>query len=175
MKQKKRNLQPRALRGMLHLKAGQELTAWLWAVFLLPCLVTGNGCKSSAPEGTNPASGVVIEGYTVSEIRRAAISVFVKEGYELRQSFGREAMFEKRAGAMSDLAYGGWLSSKTWMRVKLKIEDHKPGGSLVTCDEYVVSGRGDAVFEEEQKPVSRHRGYYRKLLEEVKADLGKQP
>jgi hypothetical protein len=139
------------------------------ALLMFVCVTVGTGCKSASPSEAKAADRIVIEDCTLPQIRQAAISVFVKEGYDLRKSFDREVVCDRRANAMHDLMYGGLLSSKTWLRVRLLIEEGASDSKVLTCESFVVSSRDDTVFEEEQKPLSGRRKQNRKLLMEIQS------
>jgi hypothetical protein len=137
---------------------------------LIVCALVTWGCQSAPKTGSSWLASVILHGKTVSQIRITTIDVFQKEAYELRSAEGNELVLEKRGSTMSSVLYGDW-SGGVWTRVKLRIRDYGPDARLLECNAYRVRGRGDAVFEEEQKLSSMKSGPYQKLLDEVKQRL----
>jgi hypothetical protein len=136
------------------------------------CAWAGGGCRSVKGPGHESLAAVVISGPTPLETARAVSEVFQEAGYKplpLADNKDMRLVFEKPAGAMANILYGGWAPNKVWSRVKVRIAGLEEGRQLVTCDLYRVTDHGDAHFEVEHKVSHGKRGPYRELLDQVKA------
>lgn len=141
-----------------------------FAAFLFAAgfLLAPTGCQTA--DKTSPASfaSVVITGNTPGQIGEAAVDVFAHRGYSVMKTDPANLVFEKKAGGMSDLAYGDWIGDAVWVRVKASVV---PLGDMkwrLQCRAYLLRDRGSAL-EEEISVSKLHRGQYQKLLDEVAA------
>jgi hypothetical protein len=133
------------------------------------------GCQSTSPTGAKVMATTTINGRDLSDIRLAALETFKKAGYAPASAFGRDLLFEKRASGMTELAYGTWMSPSLWIRVKVRIEEIKPGMDVLDCTVYRVSDRGDSVLEEENTAYGMKSKPFKELLAEIKSRLDALP
>lgn len=136
-------------------------------LFLATCWFVGNGCRSTRESGAAGFAMVLISGNTPGQIGAVAVDVFREQGYLVSQDDPSSLVFEKKASAMSNIAYGSWLGdTPIWLRVKAAVV---PAGEMtfrLQCAAYRVSDKGSAA--EEEVAIS-HLGNrpYQKLLDEV--------
>ena len=154
---------------------GQDGTGIGLASLLLGGLLLLGGCQSTSPTGAKVAASSTITGRSLSEIRLATLEAFQKEGYTVPSAFGRDLVFEKRASGMTDLAYGGWMDPAVWLRVKVHIDEIKPGVNVLDCSVYRVLNRGDNILEEENRAYGTSNKPFKQLLAKIKAQLDALP
>jgi hypothetical protein len=145
--------------------------ACLWVV----CLVVLAGCQSTSPTGATVIASTTITGQGLSEIRMATLEAFQKAGYTVASAFGRELVFERRAGNMTDFAYGSWMDPAVWLRVKVRIEEIKPDVNVLDCSAFRVQNHGDSVLEEENRAYGMKSKPFKELLAGIKAKLDAAP
>lgn len=155
-------------------RRGPRCTAGAWTrlglLLLLTCV--GGGCRTHAQRFSSDLTTIVIRGRSEEEIRQAALAVFTRKHYEPSTSAPREMVFEKKAGAMSNVLYGGWpgADERLWERVKLTF---LPQGDayVVGLNAFLVSDKGQDFFEQEKKRSKVHRRSYGKLLRAIQDQL----
>jgi hypothetical protein len=148
------------------------------AALLMACLWLGGGCRSVVGPGHESLASVVVSGPTALETARAVSEVFRQAGYKplpLPDNKDMRLEFDKPAGAMANVLYGGWNPDNVWLRVKVRIAGLDEGGQLVTCDLYRVTDYGDTHFEAERKISPANKDLYRDLLNQVKARATRNP
>ena len=138
-------------------------------------LVLSDGCQSTSPTGAKVMASTTVTGRSLSEIRMATLEAFQKEGYASTSAFGRDLVFEKRASGMTDLAYGSWMDPAVWLRVKVHIDEIKPGLNVLDCSVYRVQNRGDNILEEEKKAYGMKSKPFKELLAGIKSRLDAMP
>jgi hypothetical protein len=141
---------------------------------LLPwLLIVGSGLLSPGCSTTEQAqrrvlATVEIHGNTPGQIQPAAVEVFQKDGYQLAQRSASEMVFEKLGSGWHNFAYGDWLGTPMWVRVKLQFAPITDQGCRVDCRAYLVRDRGGAT--EEELPVGKsHHKDYQKVLDDLAA------
>lgn len=140
---------------------------------LLSALLLATGCKSTQstekPATTGFAS-VDIHGNTPGQIWNVAAEVFREHGYLVVRGGSNNWAFEQQGSKMDNLAYGNWMDTKVWIRVKASLKPLGEAGFRLQCDVVVVRDRGGSTEEEVPAHGFRH-GPYQKLLNEVAARL----
>ena len=125
------------------------------------------GCQTTEPtEEANPTASLVVREQSVTSLGQAALEVFAAEGYTPVQNSSQEYVFEKPAGAMSSLAYGGLLDSTVWLRVIIRIRPLDDTAHQLTADAYRIRDRGGALEDQDHLGWS-HARPYRSLLQAV--------
>jgi len=132
------------------------------------------GCHSTEPPGGSHFASVEIRGNTPGQISEAAAEVFQSEGYEVAQGGPTHMVFEKKASAMDNFAYGNWLDTAVWERVKASIEPVSEATFRLQCQAYLLRDRGGTT-EEEIKLTGVHSSTYQKLLDRVAKRLNQGP
>jgi hypothetical protein len=132
-------------------------------------IFAGSGCHTTNSAGTSAQSAVVITNQPETLIRVAVMEVFAAEHYQLKSAKGNTLVFEKPGSSMDTVVWGGWQESGVWTRAKVQIKPFGRTEYVLECEGFRVRGRGDSVFEEEQRMLKA--GPYRKLLDQVVAKL----
>ena len=145
-------------------------------VSLAFCVGAGllTGCHSTEPPGGSHFASVEIRGNTPGQISEAAVEVFQSEGYEVAKGGPTHMVFEKKASAMDNFAYGNWLDTAVWERVKASIEPVSEATFRLQCQAYMLRDRGGTT-EEEIKLTGVHSSTYQKLLDRVAKRLNQGP
>lgn len=148
-------------------KSGLRVGGWV----LLACLA-GFGCRTAGSRSEDMAT-VVIRGKSEEQIRQAATEVFLGAHYQPGAGALRELVFERKAGALSNVLYGGWPGAdpSVWERVKLTFLPKEDGSCVVGLNAFLVSDRGENFFENETRRSGLQRASYRKLLRAVQDKL----
>jgi hypothetical protein len=147
---------------------------WIWFILAGWMVVWGSvGCRSPDPKVPQSASlvSVALSDQTMGDIRETTVAVFKENLFGVAYSGVDNMVFEKRGSWMKDMAYGGWLDSEVWTRVKVEISQYATNRHLLACDAYIVRFKGDSFFEEEQKVYKISKGPYKKMLNTVKERL----
>ncbi len=130
-------------------------------------ILAGRGCHSTSKSAPSGFAAVRIADCTPAQISYATVQVFREKGYLVAHGGLTNLVFEKKAGEMSNIAYGNWLGdTPVWERVKADI---MPVGETVCqleCTAFLIRDKGGAT-EEEIRLSKLHRGPYQKLLEQV--------
>ncbi len=137
-------------------------------------LVSIAGCRTTSPSGSKVAATQTVEGYTLSQIRMAAITVFQGRGWQVKSAFERDLIFERPGSTADAITFGGWMDPGVWLRVKLRIEELRPDVNSLDCNIYRVQNRGDTTFEEEALAYERSAKPLREILTQIKAKLAGQ-
>jgi hypothetical protein len=139
--------------------------------FLVPfalCVGAGllAGCHTAEPPGGSYFASVEIRGNTPGQISEAAAEVFQAEGYEVATGGPTHMVFERKASGMNNFAYGNWLDTAVWERVKASVVPVSEATFRLQCQAYLLRDRGGTT-EEEIKLSGMRSGTYQKLLDKV--------
>jgi hypothetical protein len=138
------------------------------------CGLMTSGCRSLNPVSDEPFASVRIDSTPAVEIRDVAVKVFEENGYQTAGSGLASMIFEKKAQALVNLAYGDWMGDPVWIRVKASIVPVSDRSFRLQCDAFRVRDKGMSVEDEVKlKPVQS--GPYQKLLDEVARRLNGKP
>ena len=124
------------------------------------------GCHSTEPPGGSHFASVEIRGNTPGQISEAAAEVFQAEGYEVAKGGPTHMVFERKASGMNNFAYGNWLDTPVWERVKASVEPVSEATFRLQCQAYLLRDRGGTT-EEEIKLSGMRSNTYQKLLDKV--------
>ncbi len=124
------------------------------------------GCHSTGPSGSSKLASVEIRWNTPGQISEVTSEVFEADGYEVARGGPTHLVFEKKASTMNNIAYGNWMDSAVWERVKASIEPVGEATFRLECQAYFVRDRGGTT-EEELKMGGMHSHTYQKLLDRV--------
>jgi len=155
-------------------RAAHSSPARVW-IFLCPLVLAAlivSGCSSTSPSGARVTVSETIENKSLSDIRLAMIRVFQKHGYATATAHGRTLVFERMGDRWTRLAYGTWMSSAVWVRVKVDIVEARPGVNVLNLNVFRVTDKGDPSMEEETYFYGVKRKPFQAMLSEIKADLG---
>ena len=145
-----------------------RLLLHLLTLSLLAC--AAGGCRTAdKPPGARFAS-VEIRGNTPGQICGMTSEVFLNEGYELMQAKPDSLVFEKKATALNNFAYGNWMDTPVWVRVRLAVVPVSDQVWRMECHAYLLRDRGETT-EEEMKLTSLRSHPYQKLLDQVQKRL----
>jgi hypothetical protein len=133
------------------------------------------GCTSTSPSGAKVTASLAITGRSLTEIRVASIEVFQKNAYEVKSAFGRNLVFEKYGGTMSTILYGTWMDPSVWFRIKLRIEEMRPGEHVLECNVFRVKDRDDPVLEEETRAYGKSSRPFKEILQQIKTTVEAKP
>ena len=144
------------------------LSTWGFGSLLAVCVIAllSAGCQSTPTPEIVPFASVEIHGHPVDRVRDVTAQVFNEHGYELMKRGWVDLVFEKEGSTMNNIAYGNWMGSGIWVRVRAKITDISPGESRINCEACLLRNRGEPT-EEEIRINKLHRHPYQKLLNEV--------
>ncbi len=136
-------------------------------ISIIACFVLGLGCSSAQKDESAPWIAVVIQGNTPGQIRNMTETVFRENGYLVTRTGPNNLVFEKRAGKLSNLAYGSWLDDEpVWERAKVAIVPVAEMTFRLECNARLITDRGGPI-EEETKMRGLRRGPYEAILKEV--------
>lgn len=135
-----------------------------WLALLL--LLATPGCQSTGTGPSGSLAAVVIDCPDEVRVRVAVIKAFEEEKFQSRKVFGPEMVFERRGSLTDDFMHGGWLSSKTVERIRVRITAASPMAFRVECNAFTVQYPDDRVMEEEFR--IRRSGPYRQMLEDAR-------
>jgi hypothetical protein len=146
------------------------------SVLLAVCgLLLSTGCQTTSPTGDSVMVFETIQGRSLSSIRLAALEVFQAGGYQVKSAFHRDLVFEQQGSTMSSIAFGSWAEPAIWLRVKLRIEELRPGVNALQCNVYRVQNRGDTILEEESRAYGKKKKPFQEMLRTIKAKLDALP
>jgi hypothetical protein len=128
------------------------------------------GCKSTDKPANAGFASVDLHGNTPGQIWNVAAEVFREHGYLVVRGGSDHCAFEQLGSKMDNFAYGNWLETKVWIRVKASLLPLGEAAFRLQCDVVVVRDRGGSTEEEVPAHGFRH-GPYQKLLDEVAARL----
>jgi len=121
-------------------------------------------------------SSADIKNSSLDRITQAATEVFTAEGYDVIKQGPGGMVFERPATRKKEIAYGGVVGGGIIEQVVLGFQERNPKLVWVSCDAYMIKGRGgDPFFEEKDAVLRAFGGSYRKLLKKVKAQAEKEP
>jgi hypothetical protein len=118
---------------------------------------------------------VLIHNRSPKEIIATTTAVFKEKSFELKSSGKTDAVFEIKGDAWESLTWGGWDGGGTWQRAHVQISDYGAGDYLVEVNVDLVSGKGDAFFEDKHPITRRARKPYQEMLNEVQKRLQAPP
>ena len=144
-------------------------------ILLAVCLAAflGTGCKSTEKSHPDHLASVEIHGHPVERVRDVTSQVFLENGYRVTLNGWAKLVFEKEGSNMNNIAYGNWMGSGIWIRVKASIFETSPGNCRLDCDAFLLRNRNEPV-EEEIKISKLHNRPYQKLLNEVVKRLARE-
>ena len=138
-----------------------------------PALVAaflGAGCHSMNGPGTAGFASVIISGKTDEQVRATTVAVFREQGYHASAK-GRELIFQKAGTQANSLARDGLVATSAGAvtQVRVRAEVVQVGGDSLRLQgqAFMVSGAGDAFFEDETPLANIRRGPYQALFDEV--------
>jgi hypothetical protein len=129
----------------------------------------GAGCNTISPSGASVTAYVTVEGSTPAQILTAANAAFQAHGFRVGSAPGYSLLFEKEAGTVSNLMYGGWEPTGVWLRAKVKVAAVGKDRYAIDCVAVYVRNRGETGVEEEQPGPSSAQ--FKDILKEIKAKL----
>ncbi len=139
-----------------------------WLLLAVFCLA---GCKTNDEAHSGRMASVVVSGHTREQIQQALAAVFLANGFV---KMG-DLTFEKPGSAWETANYGGWSSSRVWIRMRTEIVPMATGQFELGCDAFVVEGHGVPGVEVERKFWVAKRTECKKILDAVKAALAAPP
>lgn len=146
--------------------------AWLVPSGILALTILFPACSTTEQAQRRVLATVEIHGNTPGQIQPVTIEVFQKDGYQLAQRTSTEMVFEKLGTGWHNLAYGDWMGTAIWVRVKLQFVPTTDQGCRIDCRAYLVRDKGGAT--EEELPVGKsHHKDYQKVLDELAARFEK--
>jgi len=143
------------------------------AMLGLCCFITA-GCHSLGDPGDKGGASVRIDGVSAIQIRDVAIQVFEENGYQTARKSLAGMVFEKQAKALANFAYGDWMGTPLWIRVKASLVPIDDRSFRLQCDAFRVHDKGASV-EDEAKIKGVQSGPYQKLLDEIARRLNGKP
>lgn len=148
--------------------------SWLISNWILALTMLLPACSTTEQAQRRVLATVDIRGNTPGQIQPVAVEVFQKDGYQLAQRTPSEMVFEKLGSGWHNLAYGDWMGTPIWVRVKLQVVPTTDETCRLDCRAYLVRDKGGAT--EEELPVGKsHHKDYQKLLDELVARFQKRP
>lgn len=143
----------------------------IFSVCLASALVImASGCATKdRPFGDRTA--VLILHHTPKEILDASATVFASRNFEIKSVGKKDAVFERKAGSLQSLAWGGWHAGSSWERATLHVSDYGGDAFLLVAEVNVVSDKGDAFFEDKHSLSRRALKPYQEMLDEVQRNL----
>jgi hypothetical protein len=154
---------------MIRLHQNRLVRAVLPALSIL--VVAGAGCQSTGKSDSSSFASVIIHGNTPGQIKPVALEVFQADGYQLDRADLYKLEFAKLGSHWDNFAYGNWIDSSTWVRVKLEIVPVPTTSCRVQCRAFVVRDKGSST-EEEIALSHMKRKPFQKLLDKIAAQLG---
>lgn len=136
---------------------------------LLVCGLFSAGCHLGQPASASFAS-VTITGKSGGQIRDATLAVFRENGYRASAS-GQQLIFEREGSRANTISRDGLAAAQagavTIVRVRVDLVDLGGGSQRLQCQAFMVSGAGDAFFENEVRLANFRSRPYQDLLDEV--------
>jgi hypothetical protein len=133
------------------------------------------GCSSTDEPGSTSFANVVIHNHSAAEIHTATGKVFREDGYAGVQTGPMKLLFQKEASRMATISRDGLIAAqsgaRTMERVRTELVDLGGGSYRLQCEAFMVSGAGDAFFEDEVRKTNLRSGPYRSLLKKVAKEL----
>ncbi len=145
------------------------------AVVALLLPLAGTGCRSLSEPASSSFASVTIKNHSAEEIAKATVSVFAADGYQAGVGSSGEMVFQKEASRGTTLARDGIVATQggasSLNRVRAQIVPVSTGVYRLQCKAYMVSGAGDAFFENEVALAHIRSGPYQSLLNKVAKQL----
>jgi hypothetical protein len=143
----------------------------------LACGLVSFGCSSLSKPASASFASVIISGKSAQQITDATMSVFREHGYQGYAS-QQGLVFEKEGSKLNSISRDGLVGTHygavTIIRVRAELVDMHNESLRLQCQASMVSGAGDAFFENESRLANFRSGPYQDLLDEVAKRL-KQP
>jgi hypothetical protein len=133
-------------------------------------LVLAAGCHSTGHSGKDYFASVIIHGNTPGQISEVTSEVFQHAGYEVAKGGPMRLVFEKEGSSMDNFAYGNWMDTRVWERVKITLDAIADETFRLEGQAYMLRDRG-GMLEEEVKLSGMHGHKYQLLLDQVAARL----
>ena len=143
----------------------------LFAVAL--CLLAGlvTGCRSTDVPPEARFASVEVRGGTPGQLCGTTTEVFQENGYDLMKATNYSLVFEKKASALNNIAYGNWVDTAVWVRVRVLVVPVSEQVWRIQCQACLLRDRGETT--EEELKVGKLRAHpYQKLLNAVQKRLG---
>lgn len=136
---------------------------------------SGTGCGSLSGPGSASFASVTIHNHSADEIATSTTGVFRADGYQGGRSGSGELVFEKEASRATTLSREGIAATQsgaqTINRVRVEIVSLGDGVCRLQCKAYMVTGGGDAFFQDEVPLANIRSGPYQSLLNKVAKGL----
>lgn len=133
------------------------------------------GCGSLSGPGSASFASVTIHDHSADEIAASTIGVFKADGYNGGSSGSGQLVFEKEASRATTLSREGIAATqsgaRTINRVRVEIVSLGGGACRLQCKAYMVTGGGDAFFQDEVPLANIRSGPYQSLLNKVAQEL----
>jgi hypothetical protein len=141
-------------------------------LLLVPALA---GCSSVSGPASASFASVTIHNHTPAEIHATTGKVFREDGFAGVQTGPTRMLFQKEASRMESISRDGLIATqsgaRTVERVRTELVDLGGGSYRLQCEAFMVSGAGDAFFENEVRKTNLRAGPYRSLLRKVAKEL----
>jgi len=115
-------------------------------------------------------ASIEVKASNPAEVANAVKSVFVEDGYKLKQEWDDALYFSRAAGRLKDISYGGAVSSGMWEQVTIDIHDNGSGHYRVECNVYMTEGDHEPDILA-TKVMKAFAGEYRRMLKRVRSKL----
>jgi hypothetical protein len=133
------------------------------------------GCSSTSGPASASFASAVIHHRSPAEIHATTGKVFREDGYAGVQTGPMQMLFQKEASRMASISRDGLVATqagaRTMERVRTELVDLGGGSYRLQCEAFMVSGAGDAFFENEVRKTNLRSGPYRSLLKKVAKEL----
>ena len=144
-------------------------------VFACILVALAAGCRSFSGPGSASFASVVIEKQSPSAIREATEQVFRKAGYSSGPASAGGMVFDREASRWTTISREGLVAAqegaRTVERVRTELVDLGDGSYRLQCNAFMVTGGGDAFFQEEVQLTNLRSGPYQSLLNQVNKKL----
>ena len=133
------------------------------------------GCRTLTGPASASFASVTIENQTAKSIAAATTEVFLEEGYRGGMTTSGQLAFDKEASKATTFAREGLVTSyyggSTICRVRVAIVPLGVGSFRLQCQAFMVTGGGDAFFQDEVPLTNLRSGPYQALMYKVKRKL----
>jgi hypothetical protein len=157
-------VRPRCLNASPYLPGA---AAWLFLFTLCICGLLAGGCSSTKdkPESARFAAVEVVV-HNTEKLRSVTADVLHEHGYKAATGSVSTLVFEKQGSSLNNLAYGNWMGTGIWSRVKISFVPVSGDVFRLEAHAFLVRNKGEVL--EEEMPVSNiHSGQYQKMLNEI--------
>ena len=121
--------------------------------------------------GSGAFASVQIPGHTPEQVRGAALLEFEYDGYVPVEVKRDEMVFEKEGTRWDQIAYGGWIDNRVWVRVNVWVVPLSGGLCQLQCQAFKVRDKGNPIGEEPVRLRSSQNKPYQAVLDKVAARL----